>query len=128
MKRWVPLGVICILLLTIALGLSRPVIDPARFTGKWYSSSDGNLYLFQEGIIQCADHYVLTPEGEKVSGAYTFGSDTIAVFAMGIDGLDMVSQLYLIRGQKGDALCDRPDGSGSVYFYRDQTAALNGGR
>lgn len=128
MKRWVPLGVICILLLTMALCLARPAVDPGRFTGAWYSSVDGALYLFQEGMIQCADHYALTSEGEKVSGAYSFASDTIAVFAMGIDGLDMVSRLYLIRGQNGDTLCDRADGSGSVYFYRDRTAALNGGK
>lgn len=122
MKRWVPFGIVLILVLIVALFLFSTVVAPERFTGEWYSSEDGSLYLFQEGIIACADHSVPVSDEETFSGAYRFGKNSIAIFVISADGPGEVKELYWEHTKGGDILCENEDGTGKIYFYRNKAA------
>lgn len=125
MKHWIPLGVVLSLLLILALGLFSTAWNPGDFTGNWYSSDDGELYLFREGMVVCEEHNIMTASEEAMCGAYCFDRDSVAVFAMGVEGLETPRQLYLIHGSDGDRLCETKDGSGSTFFYRERASALD---
>ena len=107
-------SVICILL----TGLFQPALNPRDFTGKWYSSADQSVYLFQEGLIFCSRHSVALSETEFLSGAYSFGKDSVFLFAEGIAGLEQERQLYLVKRGEESCLCENRDGSGQIYFIR----------
>lgn len=126
MKRWLPLGMILALILAAACCLSGTAIAPEDFTGTWYSAADGSVYVFREGIIECEAHQIPASGDTIFSGAYSFSRDSIVIFAVGVDGLEETQELYLIRSRNGDRLCGNPDGTGTVYFYRNAAAVSKG--
>lgn len=96
----------------------KTAIDPAQFSGQWYSSDDQSIYLFQEGIIYSAKNSVLLPEAEYISGAYIYSSDSVFLFAEGIEGLETEKEVFLIQRGDSSLLCEKQDGSGKIYFAR----------
>lgn len=123
MKRWIPVIALG-LLLAIALCLFMPVNRHHDFEGEWYASDTGELYIFTDGIIDSQTHFYLESEEGRMSGAYTFGSNNLAIFVSGIDALSEVRELYLVSSEDGDILNDTEDGSGTTYFYRSWEAAI----
>ena len=117
MKRWLLLGIAVITVAVMAF-LGQPAIDPEDFTGEWYSADGQHIYLFQNGIIQCQQHYAELSDGSTFSGAYSFSGKSVALFAMGIDGLENVKELYLIENKEESLLCENADGTGTIYFVR----------
>lgn len=117
MKKWLLFGTAIITAAMIAF-LGQPAVDPEDFTGEWYSVDGQNIYLFQDGIIQCKEHSVALADGSIISGAYTFSGKTAAVFAIGVDGLETVRELYLVEHKEETLLCENADGTGTIYFVR----------
>jgi len=118
MKRWAALGMIFIIIALLCM-LSATAIDPADFTGSWYSVTDQSVYHFHDGLIQCTQHSVPLSDRESISGAYIFNRDSIVLFAVGINELETVHQLYLIQNGSESYLCENQDGSGNIYFIRN---------
>lgn len=111
MKRWIPVGIGLAVLLSAFIWLNRPVLQPEQFTGRWYAQNTGIRYTFEEGLIW--------PEGtDTFGGAYCFGKDSVFLFAPGVEGLEKEQQLYLVSDKAGDLLCEKEDGTGTVYFRR----------
>ena len=110
----------CFLLLIVMIvaTLCQSALNPEVFTGQWYASENQCAYLFQEGIVYCARNPVMLSETEHISGAYTFCSGSVFLFAEGVPGLEKEKQLYLVRKDGGSFLCENPDGSGTIYFIR----------
>lgn len=117
MKKWLFLG-LAVMVTAMAVLLAQPAVDPEDFTGEWYSATGQHIYLFQNGIIHCEQHSAALPDGSTFSGAYAFSGKSIALFAMGVDGLETVKELYLVQNKEGSLLCDHADGSGTIYFVR----------
>ena len=109
---------IVILLCLSAAALFRTAVDPLDFTGQWYSASDQSAFFFQEGLIYRSRNSAGLSGTETISGAYTFGKDSIFLFAAGIDGLEEERQLYLVNRGAESSLCENRDGSGKVFFIR----------
>ena len=109
---------IVILICILMAGLCRTAVNPGDFTGKWYSPADQSVYLFQEGLIFCSRHSVPLSETQTISGAYSFGADSIFLFAEGIPGLEKERELYLITRGEERCLCESKDGVGMIYFSR----------
>ena len=122
MKRWIPIGVLVLLIL--AFGLCATAWNPGEFSGDWYCAETGELFRFQDGLVSCEQHNLLTGTIDAMCGAYCFDRDSVTVFSLGVAGLENPRQLYLIHGTDGDRLCGSKDGSGETYFYRSQQAAL----
>ena len=117
MKRW---GIAAaVLLLGIFCALNRPAIDPADFTGDWYSSREQCIYHFQDGLIYCPKYPVMVSGADSISGAYVFSGKSIFFFAEGIEGLETEREVYLIETKEESLLCEKADGSGQIYFVRD---------
>lgn len=117
MKRWTVFG-IGILLCILVTGLTRTALDPADYTGVWYSPEDQSAYLFQEGLIFCEKHPVAVSDSDFISGSYTFCGDSVFLFAEGISGLEQEMELYLVHKGESSVLCENQDGTGKVYFIR----------
>lgn len=117
MKRWVIPGAIALLLLAILLG--QTAMDPEDFSGAWYSSREQCVYLFQEGIIYCQKYPIPLSEEAYISGAYTCCGKSVYLFASGIEGLEKEKELYLIQNREESLLCENKDGTGQIYFVRD---------
>ena len=117
MKRWwiLPAGV----LLIITLLLSQTAMDPEDFTGQWYSSREQCVYLFRDGLIYCEKYPLTVLEDAAVSGAYTFSGKSVYLFAAGIEGLEESRELYLVETKEESMLCEHKDGTGEIYFVRD---------
>ena len=116
--RYLVILCVVIFICILTVGLCRTAVDPGEFTGKWYSAADQSVYLFQEGLIYCGRHAVAISETETLSGAYSFGKDSIFLFATGIPGLEKERELYLVNRGEESSLCENRDGSGKVYFIR----------
>lgn len=116
--RWLAILSIILFLLILVAGLSQTAIDPDDFTGKWYSSEDQSIYLFQEGLIYCPKHAIALSDRDSISGAYSFCGSSVFLFANGIEGLETEKELYLVTNHDGCFLCENQDGSGTVYFIR----------
>ena len=117
MRRWLLCGIAIIIVAVIAF-LGQTAIDPEDFTGEWYSASGQQIYRFQNGIIHSDQHSAVLPDGSSISGAYTFSGKSVALFAMGVEGLESVRDLYLIENKEESLLCERKDGTGKIYFVR----------
>ena len=122
MKRWIPIGVI-LLLVILAAGLCATAWNPELFTGDWYSAGSGERFSFREGLVTCDGHNLLDGTDEAMCGAYCFDRNSVMVFARGVEGLDVPRRLYLVRSGSGDRLCEAKDGSGVTYFCREKPAA-----
>ena len=117
MKKWQLFGVAIITVAMIAF-LGRSAIDPENFTGEWYSTKGQHIYRFQHGIILCDQHKVAVGDDSDISGAYSFSGKSIVLFAMGVEGLESVKELYLIETKEEALLCENADGTGTIYFVR----------
>ena len=111
---------ICVVIFICVLmtGLCRIAVDPSDFTGKWYSATDQSAYLFQEGLIYCSQYSVALSGTETISGAYSFGADSIFLFAEGIPGLEEERELFLVTRGAESCLCENRDGTGTSFFIR----------
>ncbi len=117
MKRW---GIAAaVVLLAIFFALNHTAIDPEDFTGDWYSSREQCIYHFQDGLIYCPKYPILISEEDSVSGAYVFSGKSIFLFAAGIEGLETEREVYLIETSEESLLCEKSDGTGQIYFVRD---------
>ncbi len=123
MKRWIPIGVVLVLVI-LAFGLCATAWNPGEFSGDWYCAETGELFRFQNGLVSCEQHNLLTGTIDAMCGAYCFDRDSVTVFSLGVAGLENPRQLYIVHGSDGDRLCGSKDGSGKTFFYRSQQAAL----
>ena len=118
MKRW-GIPVLMALVLVISCILSRTAMDPEDFSGEWYSSQEQCIYLFREGLIYCRRYPVNVSQSEFISGAYTFSGKSLYLFAEGVEGLETPVELYLFETSEESLLCEKEDGTGRIYFIRD---------
>ena len=117
MKRW---GIAAaVVLLGIFYTLNRTAMDPADFTGDWYSSREQCIYHFQNGLIYCPKYPILISDGNAISGAYVFSGKSIFLFAKGIEGLETEREVYLVETAEESLLCENDDGTGQIFFVRD---------
>lgn len=106
------------LVIGVMFTLGRTATDPQDYSGEWYSADCQCIYLFQEGIIYSRKHTVPLTEGNAISGAYIFAGDTVALFAVGVDGLETVKELYLIQNEEGSILCENRNEDSKIFFIR----------
>lgn len=111
MKRFIFLCIAIILLILIC-GFSQTALDPQDYSGKWYSSADQKVYLFQEGLIYGPS------KTTALCGAYSYSRNSIYLFVTGMEGLEQEKALFLVKNRDGSFLCESPDGSGKLYFIR----------
>ena len=117
MKRW---GIAAaVVLLAGFLMLSRTALDPEDFAGQWYSSREQCIYDFRDGLIYCARYPICELDGEPLSGAYAFSGRSILLFVQGIEGLETEREVYLVETREESLLCENKDGTGQIYFIRD---------
>lgn len=120
MKRFLFSFLLCVLILS---GCSRSSLDDVTFEGEWYSSDNAYLYQFSDGSIYCEESYFTLDNGQQITGAYDEYDGYIDAYIIGLGGFKDVKPLYLIKHNGCDALCDSSDGSGHIYFYREQSVA-----
>ena len=124
MKRKVIIGAVIAALICVCIALNCKIVDPADYTGAWYRAGDGMLYIFEDGIIECADKEIIVLDNAVFSGAYTFAKDKAAIFVVDDNGVGEVVELYLIHDHKGDMLCERENGKSIVWFCRNKEQLL----
>lgn len=118
MKRKGIIGVVIAALIYIALNCK--IVDPADYTGAWYRAGDGILYIFEDGIIECADKEIIVLDNAVFSGAYSYAKDKAAIFIVDDHGVGEVIELHLVRKSDGDILCESKDGIEIVWFCRNR--------
>lgn len=123
MKRRLFVGVFVLILILVCAALNTTITDPADCSGVWYRGEDAARCVFRDGIIECADQERIVFEDAVFSGAYSFAKDKAVVFVVDANGVSEVMDLYLVHGSVGDILCETKDGTGKIWFYRDQEAA-----
>lgn len=94
----------------------------AAYDGAWYFAQNGAQCQFGNGLIYRDDKTAL--DGQTLTGIYSAADDHIDANLAGVGGVEKVHPLYLVDSDQGDVLCDSADGTGTVYFYREATAAL----
>ena len=119
MKRKGIIGAVIAALICVCIALNCKIIDPADYTGAWYRAGDGVLYLFEDGIIECADKEIIILDNAVFSGAYSFAKNKAAILVVDDHGVGEVVELHLVRKATGDILCERKDGSDIVWFCRN---------
>ena len=122
MKHRLIISVILIALICVCVVLNSSALDPSDFTGVWYGAEDGYLYIFEDGLIACTEHYIELQGSDPFSGAYSIAKNKTAVFIIDDDGVGEIVELYLIRSIRGDYLCEAEDGTGKIWFYRNAEA------
>lgn len=101
----------------------EPAAEPAAACdGVWYAAKTGVECRFGDGKIYRDDN--TAQEGQTLAGIYSVADDHIEAHLTGVGGVSVPRKLYLMDGGQGEVLCDRADGSGEVYFYRDPLAVL----
>lgn len=123
MKKRVMLGAVITALIFVCVALNAKIVDPADFTGVWYRAGDGVPYVFEDGIIECADKEIIVLDGGVFSGAYSFAKDKAAIFVVDDHGVGEVVELTLVRRRDGDALCEQRDGSLVLWFCRNHESS-----
>ena len=119
MKR-LPALCIFVILSVFLLSLFQTALDPAAFSGQWYTSGDQCVYWFQEGLIFTTKQDELSYDLSSACGAYTYCKNSIVLFVVGVEGLETEKELYLIRKENTSILCEDKAGYGPVYFIRYQ--------
>ena len=71
MKRKVIIGAVITALICVCIALNAKILEPKDFTGAWYRAGDGMLYIFEDGIIECADKEIIVLDNAVFSGAYS---------------------------------------------------------
>ena len=120
MKRKGIIGVVIAALICVCIALNCKIVDPADYTGAWYRAGDGILYLFEDGIIECADKEIIVLENGVFSGAYSYAKNKAAIFVVDDRGVGEVVELYLVHKSEGDMLCERKDGNDVIWFCRNR--------
>ena len=124
MKRKAIFGAVITALICVCISLNAKILEPTDFTGAWYRAEDGMLYIFEDGIIECADKDIIVLDDAVFSGAYSFAKDKAAIFVVDDHGVGEVVELYLIHDHKGDMLCERVNGKSIVWFCRNKEQSL----
>ena len=117
MRKWLLIGM-GIIMLAILTFLGKTAVDPSDFIGEWYSADSQEIYRFQDGIIHSNNDSDRWQDGDNISGAYIFSGKSVALFAIGVEGLESVKELYLIENKEESLLCEQKDGTGKIYFVR----------
>lgn len=125
MKRKGIIGAVIAALICVCIALNCKFVDPADYTGTWYRASDGVLYIFEDGIIECADQEIIVLDNAVFSGAYSFAKNKAAIFVVDDHGVGEVVELHLVRKATGDMLCERTDGNEIIWFCRNQESVIN---
>ncbi|MBQ2857350.1 MAG: hypothetical protein IJE78_09570 [Bacteroidaceae bacterium] len=120
MKRKVIFGAVITALICVCIALNVKILEPTDFTGAWYRTGDGVLYIFEDGIIECADKEIIMLDNAVFSGAYSFAKDKAAIFVIDDHGVGEVVELYLVHKPDGDVLCERKDGNELIWFCRNR--------
>lgn len=124
MKRKVILGAVLSALICVCIALNAKIMEPEDYTGAWYRAGDGVLYIFEDGIIECADKEIIVLDNAVFSGAYSFAKDKAAIFIVDDHGVGEVVELHLVHKAAGDMLCERKDSRDIVWFCRNQNQAM----
>ena len=114
MKRKVIFGAVITALICVCIALNAKILEPTDFTGAWYRADDGVLYIFENGIIECADKEIIILDDAVFSGAYSFAKNKAAIFVVDDHGVGEVVELHLVRKSDGDMLCERVNGKSVV--------------
>ena len=125
MKRKGIIGAVIAALICVCIALNAKILEPTDCTGAWYRAEDGMLYIFEDGIIECADKEIIVLDNTVFSGAYSFAKDKAAIFVVDDHGVGEVVELHLIRKATGDMLCERRDGNEIIWFCRNQESTIN---
>ena len=120
MKRKGIIGAVIAALICVCIALNCKIVDPADYTGAWYRAGDGMLYIFDDGIIECADKEIIVLDNAVFSGAYSYAKDKAAIFVVDDNGVREVVELHLVHKPDGDILCETRDGIEIVWFCRNQ--------
>ena len=120
MKRKGIIGAVVAALICVCIALNCKIADPADYTGAWYRAGDGILYIFEDGIIECADKEIIVLDNAVFSGAYSYAKDKAAIFVVDDRGVGEVVELYLVHKSDGDILCESKDGIEIVWFCRNR--------
>ena len=83
------------------------------------------LYIFEDGIIECADQEIIVLDNAVFSGAYTFAKNKAAIFVVDDHGVGEVVELYLVHKSDGDILCEHKDGNEIIWFCRNRESIDN---
>lgn len=121
-KRALVLALALILCLSGCMAYEDDASPTAAYDGTWYFAVNGAECKFIDGCIYRYDKNEL--DGQSLTGIYSPAGDHIDANVAYISTLDQTKTLYIVSGENGDFLCDDPDGSGTVYFYREATAYL----
>ena len=124
MKRKVIIGAVIAALICVCIALNAKILEPTDFTGAWYRAEDGMLYIFEDGIIECADKEIIVLDNTVFSGAYSFAKAKAAIFVVDDRGVGEVVELRLIHDHNGDMLCERVNGKSIVWFCRNKEQSL----
>ena len=119
MTKKIMFGAVVAALIFVCIALNAKIINPTDFTGIWYRAGDGIPYIFQDGIIECADNENIVLDGAVFSGAYGFAKDKAAIFVVDDHGVGEVVELQLVRKADGDILCEHTGGNEIVWFCRN---------
>ena len=120
MKRKGIIVAVIAALICVCIALNCKIVDPSEYTGAWYRAGDGILYLFEDGIIECADKEIIVLDNAVFSGAYSYAKDKAAIFVVDESGVGAVVELYLVHKSEGDMLCERKDGNDVIWFCRNR--------
>ena len=120
MKRKGIIVAVIAALICVCIALNCKIVDPSEYTGAWYRAGDGILYLFEDGIIECADKEIIVLDNAVFSGAYSYAKDKAAIFVVDESGVGEVVELYLVHKSEGDMLCERKDGNDVIWFCRNR--------
>lgn len=121
-KRAFLLALALVLCLTGCAYENDDASPTAAYDGTWYFAINGAECKFMDGRIYRYDKNEL--DGQSLTGIYSPAGDHIDANVAYIGSLSQAQALYIVSGENGDFLCDQPDGSGTVYFYREATAYL----
>ena len=124
MKRKGIIGAVIAALICVCIALNSKIVDPAAYTGAWYRADDGVLYIFENGIIECADKEIIILDDAVFSGAYSFAKNKAAIFVVDDHGVGEVVELNLVRKSDGDMLCERVNGKSVVWFCRSKEQSM----
>ena len=125
MKRKMIIGAAVAALICVCIALNARILEPEVFTGSWYRQGDGVRYIFDDGMIVCADHEVIALGDAVFSGAYSFAKDRAAIFVVDDQGVGEVVELHLVHRSTGDVLCESKDGKEIIWFCRSRDEAMN---
>ena len=120
MKRKGIIVAVIAALICVCIALNCKIVDPSEYTGAWYRAGDGILYLFEDGIIECANKEIIVLDNAVFSGAYSYAKDKAAIFVVDESGVGEVVELYLVHKSEGDMLCERKDGNDVIWFCRNR--------